>query len=226
MAAFNDIGGVPTTANRDLLRVLLRERWGWQGLMVSDWGAIGELLNHGVAADRAAAATLALDASVDMDMVGGVFAEDLKEAVAKDPARLKQLDEAVLRILRVKETTRLRQAHAVPRCRTRSARWRPRTRSSSPLRGTVLLRTTAAAALDPKLRSLAVIGAWRRTAAVARGARGQGRRVVTWPASPPPPKTEGVDTPGAVRTTDLSGFAGGEAREIRGRHGAGDRRGL
>ncbi|MEO8018036.1 MAG: glycoside hydrolase family 3 N-terminal domain-containing protein [Pseudomonadota bacterium] len=103
MAAFNDIAGVPTTANKDLLRGLLRERWGWQGLLVSDWGAVGELINHGVAADRAAAATLALDASVDMDMVGGVFADDLKDVVAKDSARLKQLDEAVLRILRVKE---------------------------------------------------------------------------------------------------------------------------
>ncbi len=103
MAAFNDIGGVPTTANRDLLRVTLRERWGWQGLMVSDWGSIGELLAHGVAADRATAATLALDAAVDMDMVGGVYADDLKEAIAKDPVRLKLLDEAVLRILRVKE---------------------------------------------------------------------------------------------------------------------------
>ena len=103
MAAFNDIGGVPTTGNRDLLRGTLRERWGWQGLMVSDWGAIGELLPHGIAPDRATAATLALDAAVDMDMVGGVYADDLKDAIAKDPARLKLLDEAVLRILRVKE---------------------------------------------------------------------------------------------------------------------------
>ena len=103
MVAFNDIAGVPTTANRELLRGLLRERWGWQGLMVSDWGSIGELLNHGIAADRATAGVLALDASVDMDMVGGVFADDLKEAVAKDPARLKLLDEAVMRILRAKE---------------------------------------------------------------------------------------------------------------------------
>ena len=103
MVAFNDIAGVPTTANRELLRGLLRERWGWQGLMVSDWGSIGELLNHGIAADRAAAGVLALDASVDMDMVGGVFADDLKEAIAKDPVRLKLLDEAVLRMLRVKE---------------------------------------------------------------------------------------------------------------------------
>ncbi len=103
MVAFNDIAGVPTTANRELLRGTLRGGWGWQGLMVSDWGSIGELINHGVAADRAAAASLALDASVDMDMVGGVYAEDLKAVVSKDPARLKQLDEAVLRILRVKE---------------------------------------------------------------------------------------------------------------------------
>ena len=103
MVAFNDIAGVPTTANRELLRGTLRGGWGWQGLMVSDWGSIGELINHGVAADRAAAASLALDASVDMDMVGGVYADDLKAVVSKDPARLRQLDEAVLRILRVKE---------------------------------------------------------------------------------------------------------------------------
>src|SRR5688572_27099832 len=103
MVAFNDIAGVPTTSNRELLRGQLRERWGWQGLMVSDWGSIGELLNHGVAADRAAAGVLSLDASVDMDMVGGVYADDLKNAIARDPARLKLLDEAVLRILRVKE---------------------------------------------------------------------------------------------------------------------------
>jgi beta-glucosidase len=103
MVAFNDIAGVPTTANRELLRGTLRGGWGWQGLMVSDWGSIGELINHGVAADRAAAASLALDASVDMDMVGGAYADDLKAVVSKDPARLRQLDEAVLRILRVKE---------------------------------------------------------------------------------------------------------------------------
>src|SRR5688572_27557267 len=103
MAAFNDIGGVPTTGNRDLMRGLLRERWGWQGLMVSDWGSIAELLNHGVVADRAGAANLALSAAVDMDMVGGVYQDDLKDVVSKDPARMRELDEAVLRILRVKE---------------------------------------------------------------------------------------------------------------------------
>jgi beta-glucosidase len=103
MVAFNDIAGVPTTANRELLRGVLRERWGWQGLMVSDWGSIGELLNHGIAANRGEAGVLSLDASVDMDMVGGVYADNLRDVIARDPARLKLLDEAVLRILRVKE---------------------------------------------------------------------------------------------------------------------------
>ena len=69
--------------------------------MVSDWGSVGELINHGVAADRAAAAARAR-CQVDMDMVGGVFAEDLR-ARCEGSRPLNELDEAVLRILRVKE---------------------------------------------------------------------------------------------------------------------------
>ncbi len=103
MSAFNDIGGVPTTANRALARTLLRERWGYQGVMVSDWNAIAELLAHGVAADRSAAAVLALQASVDMDMVGAIYEQDLKRALESNPAHMKLLDEAVLRLLRTKE---------------------------------------------------------------------------------------------------------------------------
>ena len=103
MSAFNDIGGVPTTANRALGRTLLRDGWGYQGVMISDWNAIAELLAHGVAADRSAAASLALQASVDMDMVGAIYEQDLKGALEKNPELMKLLDEAVLRLLRVKE---------------------------------------------------------------------------------------------------------------------------
>jgi beta-glucosidase len=103
MTAFNDIAGVPTTANRELVRGLLREQWGYQGLIVSDWQAIAELLAHGVAADRSQAASLALDASIDMDMVGAVYEQDLKALIAAHPERMQQLDEAVLRVLRTKE---------------------------------------------------------------------------------------------------------------------------
>lgn len=103
MAAFNDIGGVPTTANRALARTLLRDRWGYQGVLISDWNAIAELLAHGIAEDRSAAGLLALQASLDMDMVGAVYEQDLKRALEGSPENLKLLDEAVLRLLRVKE---------------------------------------------------------------------------------------------------------------------------
>src|SRR5690606_200601 len=84
-------------------RGLLRDRWDYQGLMVSDWNAIAELLAHGVAENRAQAAMLALRASVDMDMVSGVYEQDLQHALAAHPELMKLLDEAVRRILRAKE---------------------------------------------------------------------------------------------------------------------------
>ena len=220
MAAFNDISGVPTTANRDLLRGLLRERWGWQGLMVSDWGAIGELLNHGVAADRGAAATLALDASVDMDMVGGVFADDLKGALGKDASRLKQLDEAVLRILRVKEQLGLfdqpMQYHDVEReARVLLAPAHREAARTIARQSMVLLKNDGKLLpLAPeKLRSVAVIGALATDGLSSLGswrAQGKADEVVTILAglTAAAPKTLKVlSAPGAdPRTTDLTGI--------------------
>lgn len=220
MAAFNDIAGVPTTANKDLLRGLLRERWGWQGLMVSDWGAIGELLNHGVAADRAGAAALALDASVDMDMVGGVFADDLKGAIGKDAARLKQLDEAVLRILRVKEQLGLFDKPMQYHDTEREARelLSPAHREAARAiarQSLVLLKNDGKLLpLDPaKLRSVAVIGALATDGLSALGswrAQGKADEVVTILAglTAAAPKTlKVVSAPGAdPRTTDLTGI--------------------
>lgn len=103
MTAFNAVGGVPTTGNEALLRGVLRGEWGWGGLLLSDWRAVEELLAHGVAQDRLDAAALALRASVDMDMVADVYANDLRTAIAADPSLEVLLDEAVLRILRVKQ---------------------------------------------------------------------------------------------------------------------------
>jgi len=189
MAAFNDIAGVPTTANRELLRGTLRERWGWQGLLVSDWGAIGELLSHGVAADRAGAAVLSLDASVDMDMVGAVYAEDLKGAIAKDPARIKLLDEAVLRILRVKEQLGLFDRPMAYHDVAREARelLSPEHREAARAvarQSIVLLRNEGRVLpLNPdKLRSIAVIGALATDGRSALGswkAQGREEEVVT-----------------------------------------------
>ncbi|HEU5134502.1 MAG TPA: beta-glucosidase BglX [Steroidobacteraceae bacterium] len=220
MAAFNDIGGVPTTSNRDLLRGLLRERWGWQGLMVSDWGSIGELLNHGVAADRAAAATLALDASVDMDMVGGVFADDLKAAIARDPARLKLLDEAVLRILRVKEQLGLfvnpMQYHDVEREARELLAPEHREAARAIARQSMVLLRNEGRLLPlnaEKLRSVAVIGALATDGLSALGswrAQGKAEEVVTilqGITAAAPKSLKVLSAPGAdPRTTDVAGI--------------------
>ncbi|MDP8913551.1 MAG: beta-glucosidase BglX [Pseudomonadota bacterium] len=102
MTSFNSIGGVPVTADRALVRGLLRETWGYQGLVVSDWNAITELKNHGVAQDDAAAAAAALSASIDMDMASTAYLNALRKAVERDPALMRDLDEAVRRVLAAK----------------------------------------------------------------------------------------------------------------------------
>ena len=221
MVAFNDIAGVPTTSNRELLRGQLRERWGWQGLMVSDWGSIGELLNHGVAADRAAAGVLSLDASVDMDMVGGVYADDLKNAIARDPARLKLLDEAVLRILRVKEQLGLfddpMRYHDIAREKAAllSAEHRESARAVARQSLVLLENEGKLLPLDPaKLRSIAVIGALATDGLSALGswrAQGKAEDVVTilQGIQAAAPKTLKVSyAPGADprKPDDVSGF--------------------
>jgi beta-glucosidase len=103
MASFNEIGGVPAHANRALLRDILRERWRWPGVMISDWNAVAELRAHGVAESDTDAAALALAAGVDIDMSSGLYMATLAERVAREPALLRRLDEAVRRVLAAKE---------------------------------------------------------------------------------------------------------------------------
>jgi len=103
MVSFNDIGGVPMTANKALAGDLLRGGWGYQGLVVSDWNAIPELKNHGIAANDVEASAQALAASVDMDMAGLAYAASLKAAIERDPSLAPQLDDAVRRVLTAKE---------------------------------------------------------------------------------------------------------------------------
>ncbi|MEO1658175.1 MAG: glycoside hydrolase family 3 N-terminal domain-containing protein [Pseudomonadota bacterium] len=103
MTAFNDIGGVPTTSNGGLINGVLRSQWGFDGMIVSDWNAVIELINHGVAADRSSAAAQALKAGVDMEMTSGSYVGDLPTLVSGDPNLAKALDASVLRVLRAKE---------------------------------------------------------------------------------------------------------------------------
>lgn len=103
MTAFNDIAGVPLTAHPALLRGLLRDQWNYTGLIVSDWNAIPELLNHGVAATPMEAGALALRGGVDMDMAGNLYSAQLKGAIEADPTLLPLLDQSVAAVLTAKE---------------------------------------------------------------------------------------------------------------------------
>lgn len=102
MAAFNEIAGVPAHASRELLTGVLRGEWGFDGAVVSDWTGVTEMIAHGVAGDRAAAAALALSAGVDIDMVSEAYVRDLPPLVRDGRIPMKMLDEAVRRMLRLK----------------------------------------------------------------------------------------------------------------------------
>jgi beta-glucosidase len=102
MSAFNDLNGVPASCNRYTLMTILREEWGFKGFVVSDWNSIRELINHGVAATPTEAAKEALEAGVDMDMVGNVYQTCLKQLVIEEKISEEQINTSVRRILRIK----------------------------------------------------------------------------------------------------------------------------
>jgi len=103
MAAFNSVNGVPMTAHVPLLRGWLREKLGFDGVIMSDYAAIEELIDHGIAADRVEAGALALKAGVDLDMVSGVYLSALPQALARGLVEMADIDAAVRRILTLKQ---------------------------------------------------------------------------------------------------------------------------
>lgn len=103
MPAFNDIGGIPMTVHVPLLRDWLRRETGFEGVIISDYNAIGELLRHGIAGDLAEAAAAALRAGVDIDMMSGAYCEGLVPALARGLVSVGEIDAAVRRVLQLKE---------------------------------------------------------------------------------------------------------------------------
>ena len=95
MSAFNSLNGVPSTANPFTLKQILRKEWGFGGLVVSDWNAIGELIPHGIASDGATATRKAFVAGVDMDMVSSLYHNHLQQIVNSGQATTAELDDAV-----------------------------------------------------------------------------------------------------------------------------------
>jgi beta-glucosidase len=102
MTAFNEIGGVPATESEFLFTDILRDEWGFDGFVVSDYTAINELMPHGVAADSAEAGELAVKAGVDMDMQGAIYHNHLPDLVEQGIVSEETINEATRRILRYK----------------------------------------------------------------------------------------------------------------------------
>ena len=102
MSSFNTINGVPASANPFILTQILRNEWGFDGMVVSDWQAINELRDHAIGADDSTVARKALEAGVDMDMVGGLYGTVIAPQVRDGKIPESVVDEAVRRILRVK----------------------------------------------------------------------------------------------------------------------------
>lgn len=102
MASFNEIAGVPAHANRHLTSEILRGEWGFDGMVVSDWTGVAELLQHGVGATRADVGRLALEAGVDMDMVSEIYRSDLPALVRSGRLSQSTVDSAVRRVLKLK----------------------------------------------------------------------------------------------------------------------------
>ncbi|MFN2245064.1 MAG: glycoside hydrolase family 3 N-terminal domain-containing protein [Anaerolineae bacterium] len=102
MSAFNEIAGIPASANAFLLHTVLRREWGFQGVVLSDWNAIAELIPHGCAADLKEAAEKSVLAGVDMDMVSDAYHLHLADLVKEGRVPLPVVDESVRRVLRLK----------------------------------------------------------------------------------------------------------------------------
>ena len=175
MGSFNEIGGTPSHASEWLLGDVLRKRWGFKGLVVSDWGAIGELIPHGVAGSAGEAGILGLRAGVDMDMSDHIYVDSIGAAVKAGRVPVALIDSAVKHVLRVKYLLGL---FSDPYKFSDAAREKLYTLAPAHLeaaraaaRETIVLLKNAnkTLPLSKNLRSIAVIGALAADSASALG---------------------------------------------------------
>ena len=102
MTSFNTINGIPASGDKFLLRDVLKNKWGFNGFVISDWASIREMIPWGFSKDEKAAAISAVEAGTDMDMEGGIYVPYLIDLVKQGKVKQEFVDDAVRRILRVK----------------------------------------------------------------------------------------------------------------------------
>jgi beta-glucosidase len=162
MPAFIDVSGAPMTANAKLLQGWLRGVVGFEGVLISDYNAVAELLNHGVAADLIEAAALALNAGVDIDMTSGAYIQCLPEALERGLVTMATIDASVRRVLQLKERLGLfddpyRRGSALPELHRAEER-RELARDAARRAIVLLSNRTGVLPLSPKIKRLAIIG--------------------------------------------------------------------
>ena len=102
MSAFNDLNGIPTSGNAFTLKKILREEWGFDGFVVSDWASVTEMINHGYAEDEKDAAAKAINAGVEMEMATTSYYDNIKSLLEEKKITMEEIDNAVRDILKVK----------------------------------------------------------------------------------------------------------------------------
>jgi beta-glucosidase len=232
MNSFNEIGGIPSTANAHLQRDILKGEWGFKGFVVSDWGSIAEMIPHGFAADLEQAGQLAMTAGSDMDMEGRSYVRYLAGLVKAGKVDVKLVDDAVRRVLRVKFALGLFDD---PYKYSDEAREKAATLTAANLaaardvarRSIVLLKNESVLPLDKAVRTIAVIGPlandkdaplgnWRGQGASesavsllegVKAAVSPATRVLYAEGAKLVTGKRDFETPPAYNTTDRSGFA-------------------
>lgn len=102
MTSFNTLNGLPMTCNKYMISEILKKKWGFEGLVISDWGAMRELVVHGVAADKKEAAFLSFDSGIDVDMVTDCYTNNLEQLVNEEKIKMSEIDKSVYRVLKLK----------------------------------------------------------------------------------------------------------------------------
>ncbi len=125
MSAFNSLNGVPASANPFTLRQVLREEWGFRGVVDSDWESVREVIQHGIANDRLTAARKAFLAGVDMDMASSAYHDHLAQLVSSGQVPLDRIDESVRNVLRLKFALGLFERPFADEAREAAAMLRP-----------------------------------------------------------------------------------------------------
>ncbi len=163
MPSFNILSGVPAVANSWLMKKILRDEWGSDALVISDYNAVEELLSHGVAADKKEAAKLAFENGCHIEMYSSAYINHLKELIEEGVFTMEQLDEAVLKVLEFKQKLGLFDDpfHGASVENEKKECLTPENRSTvrkAAKECAVFLKNEGILPLDSKLKKIALIG--------------------------------------------------------------------